>query len=42
MLNKLTTPDRGPISWMVNNRVTPNLLMGFGIAGQDQVLTVTE
>lgn len=35
MLNKLTTPtaERGPISWMVNNRVTPNLLMIFLIMG---------
>ena len=27
------TTHRGPIAWMVNNRVTPNLLMLFLIIG---------
>lgn len=33
MLSKLTDNARGPISWMVHNRVTPNLLMIFLILG---------
>lgn len=33
MLSKLTATDRGPIGWMVHNRVTPNLLMLFLIIG---------
>lgn len=33
MLNKITHRTGGPIEWMVKNRVTPNLLMIFLIAG---------
>ncbi|WP_228723299.1 efflux RND transporter permease subunit [Desulfosediminicola flagellatus] len=33
MLNKTSENSRGPISWMVHNRVTPNLLMIFLILG---------
>ena len=33
MLNKMTSEQRGPISWMVFNRVTPNLLMIFLLLG---------
>lgn len=33
MLNKMTSQEHGPISWMVRNRVTPNLLMIFLIFG---------
>ena len=28
-----TSENRGPISWMVHNRVTPNLLMIFLLLG---------
>ena len=33
MLSKLTARESGPISWMIHNRVTPNLLMLFLILG---------
>lgn len=33
MLSKLTAGEKGPISWMIFNRVTPNLLMLFLILG---------
>ncbi|HSL41307.1 MAG TPA: efflux RND transporter permease subunit, partial [Desulforhopalus sp.] len=33
MLNKLSSQESGPISWMIFNRVTPNLLMLFLIIG---------
>jgi len=33
VLSKLTTQESGPISWMIHNRVTPNLLMLFLILG---------
>lgn len=33
MLNKLSSQETGPISWMIYNRVTPNLLMLFLIIG---------
>ncbi len=33
MLNKMTHRANGPLEWMVKNRVTPNLLMIFLIAG---------
>ena len=33
VLNKITSKERGPISWMVFNRVTPNLLMIFLLLG---------
>jgi multidrug efflux pump subunit AcrB len=33
VLNKLSSQETGPISWMIFNRVTPNLLMLFLIIG---------